>query len=499
MKYLTLTNENITSMKKDKFNLIAAPTGNGKTTAVIRDLGGHCEENNKTMLYLVPRKSLEEQLIFDYGSAEHITFKTYQYIGKKLKYNNFSEHYDYIIFDEAHTLITNSTYDFSCYKLVNYINSCTDSIILGMTATPKPLFYLAFTGLLKKEINPLDVETYNNSMLGKIYLVHNKEDFYKAQRKALENNSKVFNLTNDVFSFDEFRNAHKGYKCATILSKSNKYSLLCKGFENDTAYKEIIENKHMNVDALSTTTVLELGVSIRANSNFLVSFDGNFMPHTIEQLKSRIRANPDNNFKLDMLFQIKNNYSPYLKLSSLSDEINECYKMYQEYGCFEEILKHNPADKEEGLGEEYEKNKKNNYERFNPVAYSYLRYQIEFYENQYTFQYSQEIFYIDMLQKMYPSTEIVVLESADLYDLESLLEDFLGFDDEVMLYNSQIKDLKDELSALKLDKKNPNRKIGLKRLNDYLKDKSMPYIVETTRKTINGEKETVWIIKRTAE
>lgn len=503
MKYLTLTNENITSMKKDEFNLIEAPTGNGKTTAVICDLGGYCETNNKTMLYLVPRKSLEEKLLFEYGNIDTITFHTYQYVGKRLEHNNFDDVYNYIIFDEVHTLLTNSTYDFSCYKLVNYINNTSNdkTTFLGMTATADPVYCLQDNKQLKKEINKLNVKTYDNSTKGKIYLVHNKENLLKAQKKAIDDGYKVINFTNDTLSLNDFKDAYNGYKCASLLSKLNRNALLYKSFENDEAYNSIIENEQMNVDHLTTTTILELGVSIKQTSNFLISFEGNYMPHTIEQAKSRIRAS-NNNMKVDMLFQIKNKYSSYLKVDSLSKQVNEFGRMYNKYGCFEEILKNNPADKEVGLGEEYERNKKDNYERFNPVAYVYLRYQLEFYEKQYSFQYSQEIFYIEMLQKMYPDKEIVVLESWNLYDLESLLESYLEGAEEVTLLPSDIEILKVELIELHLDKSHPYRKVGKNKLNDYLAQNYMPYIIENGKPYPNPEtkkRESTWIIKRTAE
>lgn len=501
MKYLTLTNENIISMKKDEFNLIEAPTGNGKTTAVIRDLGGYCEEHTKTMLYLVPRTTLKEQLEYKYGAAKHITFKTYQNIGTKIKNNNFTEHYDYIILDEAHMLLTASYYDFSCYKLVNYINAATESIIVGLTATPDPLHYLIKKGLLNKKINPLDVETYDNShYLNKIYLVRNKANFVKVQKKALESHYKLFNLTYNIFSHEKFKKLFSGYKCATFLAKGNKFSFYFQKEKDDEVLKSIIEHEHMPVDAISTTSVLELGVSIQADSDFLVSFKDSFMPHVIEQFKSRIRFKDDKH-KLDMLFQIKNKRSAFEKYKSLHEKIEESSDMYKEYKTFEEILKHNPSDKEEGLGIEYELNKEDNYERFNHVANAYLEYELEYYLDFYSFDSAEE-FYYHTLSKMYPNTKIEVIESADLYDLESLLESYLEGAEEVTLLPADIEILKVELIELHLDKSHPYRKVGKKRLNDYLVENYMPYTVENGKPYINPEtkkRESTWIIKRTAE
>lgn len=59
---------------------------------------------------------------------------------------------------------------------------------------------------------------------------------------------------------------------------------------------------------------------------------------------------------------------------------------------------------------------------------------------------------------------------------------------------AEIKALKHELIPLKLDKRQPNRNVGLSRINTALY--GLAYTIETTRKTRKGIKETYWIIKK---
>ena len=464
MEYLTLTNENITSMKKDEFNLITAPTGNGKTTAIIRDLGAFCAANNKTILYLVPRKSLEEKLNYKYHYIKDklIKFRTYQWLGEYLNHT-FTEHYDFVIFDECHTLLTSACFDFNCYKLMNYMNKTTNITFVGLTATPDPLEFMLKWGYMKKKINPIDVETYDNSTKGEIYLVRNKEDLLKVHKKALDDGYKVINFKNDVYTMNEFKEEeYEDYKCASIISKSNELALQYKSFENDAAYNSIIENEVMTVDHLTTTTVLELGVSIKQTHNFLISFEGNYMPYTIEQAKSRIRAT-DENLNVDMVFLIKTKYSPKLKCDDISVNMNKQLKD-------------------------------------NDLAYLSLAYQFNFYNNQFYFDSTQAVFYELMLSRMYPNKEIIVLESWNLYDVQSVIEEeyLLGMDS-VDLLPDEIEKFKEQLKALKLDKKNPNRKVGKKRLNDYLLENNIPYVITNGKPYIDPvtkKRESTWIIMR---
>lgn len=478
MAFINLTN-NIKQFKEDKFNLITAPTGNGKTTAIVRDLGIYCKQHNKSILYLVPRASLKEQLEYDYHDIDEklIKFRTFQWLGTYMNHG-FYEHYDYIVIDEAHSLLTNATYDFSCYKIINYINRTKNTTFIALSATPAPIIYMLENNSLQKPLNEeLNAQTYDNSTVGDIYLVRNQEDLFKMHEKDLKKGYKVLNFTNDTDNLDAFKRAYKGWECACILSKWNdkarKYS---QGY-NKAAYLGIIEQRKIICDHVTTTTVFEVGVSIEQESNFLVSFEGNYMPYTIEQCKSRIRK--VGNIKVDMVFQIKNKKSSYQKITDCNEKLEEFEKMYKQYGTFENILLN---DKENTAPED-------SYERFNHVARLCHMYNLEFFSKQY-YSESQEQFYVDMLQEMYPNKRITMLESKDLFDLPALLETYMQEGIGIIAVD-EIPAFREQLKGLKLDKKNPNRAIGLSNLKKHLLESNLPY--EVTADYKGGKK---WILKR---
>lgn len=460
MKYLQITAANIQQMKQDEFNLIVADTGSGKTTAIVRDLVAYCEANKKKILYLVPLKSLEEKLLHEYDNTDTINFHTYQWLGTYFDYN-YAEKYDYIVFDECHTLLTNANFDANCYKLMKYINNKKDVTFVGLTATPQPLYFMRERGYLHKEINKIDVESCNHATNGKIYLVHNKEDLFKVHEKALNEGYKVISFTNDTATMNDFSHDHTDFSCACITSKDNENAKMYNTPENKYTRKMLVQNETMTVDHLTTTTALELGISIKQDTNFLISFESNYMPHTIEQAKSRVRAT-DENLKVDMVFQIKTKYSPIKKIEKIQREMNE----------------HNDIDDE----------------KHNSLAFQALIYQHEFYENQLTSDFSQEILYIAMLEKMYPDKEIIVLESWDLFDVSELIEEYM-YQDVAEITPDELPIFREQLKEMKLDKKNPNRAVGLSRFKKYLQENELPY--EVASKT--SRKGTKWIITRKYE
>lgn len=81
-----------------------------------------------------------------------------------------------------------------------------------------------------------------------------------------------------------------------------------------------------------TTTAMEVGVNIKAQENYLVSFNSLPMPSTIVQFASRIRVARKDPFYVDLIFYLKR---PSKKIINFMKEslrkINRFYKFYEYY------------------------------------------------------------------------------------------------------------------------------------------------------------------------
>ncbi|WP_102691150.1 hypothetical protein [Rummeliibacillus pycnus] len=82
------------------------------------------------------------------------------------------------------------------------------------------------------------------------------------------------------------------------------------------------------------------------------------------------------------------------------------------------------------------------------------------------------------------------------FNIESYLEDYLNGSNEVYLLKKEKEQIKNDLKDLKLDKRQPNRKVGLDKIKDIIKDNNLPFEINNGRATIDGKQQSVWILKR---
>lgn len=128
---------------------IETPTGSGKTTFILEKLLKYVEFEGKKMLYLVNRKILREQLEdriktdlrYDIESINNIlTIKTYQELENECRVNldKIKEkqcEYKYIISDECHYFLCDSTFNTNTQISYDYIMKKSASIQIFMSAT----------------------------------------------------------------------------------------------------------------------------------------------------------------------------------------------------------------------------------------------------------------------------------------------------------------------------------------------------------------------------
>lgn len=138
---------------------ITAPTGSGKTYFVINVLLKYAVASNKRILYVVNRKVLKEQIEeeikkvhleirkqFEVGVniKNFITVKTYQNLEERFCFHkngrdeiiNEMNHYDYIIYDEAHYFYSDSnfnTYTEVSFDLLRYLFDWKIQIFISAT------------------------------------------------------------------------------------------------------------------------------------------------------------------------------------------------------------------------------------------------------------------------------------------------------------------------------------------------------------------------------
>lgn len=314
----------ILNAAKDKTNInIKAPTGSGKTTAIMEYAFDHPEINilftepyraqieqlEKTydrpgVLFLYEGKSFTEE---EYDNA-HLIISTYDSIFKIPPAKEFK----YIVIDEAHNIRLQKDFRYHALnKLQEYVADHSINIIY-LTATPECLFYSedSYNVEILCDINIKPKATYHVANKNEDILVQNIIDTHTKNKIDV-----VFinNITKMYILQDELE-AHKLHT-AIVFSKQNK-----------PAPEELIELDSVindsrftgQYDVILTTIVLCDGVNINNDNIGNVHIYSNLSVIQVIQAYSRFRRGLDN------LYIYKSN--PLQNISRLSFNYDVLYK-----------------------------------------------------------------------------------------------------------------------------------------------------------------------------
>lgn len=181
----------------NKVVFIQTPTGSGKSYFVYKDLLAYAVEHGERILYLVNRKILKEQLQKEaaialndikikrnrYDTNSYIVMETYQYLEKNMEDKGqewgmcYLAQFNYIIMDEAHYFLQDSTYNTSNYWSFYAIRGSYRAVRIFMSATIDEVktFY---ANTYKEYIEMCNWE-YNDAMKPIEYQLHLNYDYIK--------------------------------------------------------------------------------------------------------------------------------------------------------------------------------------------------------------------------------------------------------------------------------------------------------------------------------
>ncbi len=140
-----VTNKDIAQwLPRDRI-LFSSQTGTGKSQWVKDNLKDYAIKTNKKILLLSNRTILKKQNINELGyDNKNIELKNYQSIESSIIYGNnlklLFQNYYYIVFDECHYLLNDSSFNRNTDLLLNKLNyPDSDKIFIFMTATPEAI------------------------------------------------------------------------------------------------------------------------------------------------------------------------------------------------------------------------------------------------------------------------------------------------------------------------------------------------------------------------
>lgn len=475
---------------------IFSECGSGKTSLILDSYLPFAAQEGLTVLYLYNRKSLGNQLKNKYEHKyKNLKFMSYQELNKLIRNETINAYipieYDVLILDESHYFVMDASFSFETMYSWNYINEC-DSLKIFLTATPEPL--KAIQKLMNRPLKTIREVDITNNNIDTILLTTDDDVIKNQEKQFIKNGFKVVEWGNDVIKVKKSQIVFKelGYKSVSIVSEYHKQAGI-----TDKDIKQQLEHEYrnhegkllpnMNFDFLSCTKAIDNGISMYSNKNTLSVYccgDIDFI--TLEQSRSRCREL--NGSKITILIKIPTRKHVFAKINYFEDELSwlkDHKKWYKKHG----------------------KNKQPSYVYFevnenddSKLCINHMKLaNIEFFLNEYKYIYQNfdSIIsgYIDVLREKYPNKEIQVLNRSHANNIDEVLEQYINNNDSVRLTEDEMKDLRLQLKAFKLDKKNPNRIPSLKTIRDEV-NKSEYYTISTKRVTENGKKVTRWCIER---
>lgn len=255
--------KDIATFTPDKPVTVLAQTGRGKSYWIKNDLYRYAKENRRKILYLVHRLILRDQFseeIKRNDKEDIIDMRTYQSLSNNLGELDLSR-YDYIIADEFHSLLTDSTFNFKTDIVLKNILAQTSSVKIFMSATG---------GKMKKYLKEKGFETHDYSLpfdykyIKDIEFYHRDSALKEKCREFIRTEKKAIFFIKSLEKarglYDKFKD-YSGFVCSTsalqYLYGSDEFKA-----QIDSTRQYIEQNERFEQQFLFATAVMDAGVNI---------------------------------------------------------------------------------------------------------------------------------------------------------------------------------------------------------------------------------------------
>lgn len=485
--------KNFESWNNDKHILIVANAGDGKTTLMLDKFTSWAEQQEpmRSVLYLHNRNIMKDQFADRYAEEhKNLEICSYQGIEKKAKDINtdvqsFINSFDYILCDECHYFVSDAAFNETTFLSYEAVDRCKGTAIY-FTATPK--YFLKMKNKLTKSLNIIYKNGLNPKNIKEIFLAKNLNIFDKFEKKSLEEQKVIIHFENDSdnLKYKAECYSNKGYKAEMLVAEKNKNE----GYMD----KEVVEQIKHSTDEkgndianvftewLGCTSAYENGVNFNIEGSVLVSFTKYINWTSLEQSRSRVRNFNNNNVNMLICIPHKgflNNIA--LKKKQLIDYL----KVGQE-----------KSDRNAVFGG-------NAYNRFNDFRITF--HEIELEEIEAILNSEDKIeYYRQKSHELYPNAKIRVIDNNDLIDIDSVIKEFIGDNEEMELIDAEEKKrFINVINEVLKDKEHIGRKLKLNKISKKLIDLNSNYrLIKYSKhvkiKNVEGKVTTAtkWILKK---
>ena len=486
--------------------LLSAPMGSGKSYFVYNYL---IKENpTKRVLILSNRSKLKEQYetyIADSNNT-NVELYTYQKLENILRHNGTIEYFDYIICDESHYFITdswNSTTDLS----FKYVNACSDSIVLFMSATGSEVFDLfkladieTTNYFIQADYSRFEMHYYNSNLDGSDMVQH------LIANEIVDENNKILYFSSNKEVALELYELHKYMSSITVSATDKKI---------ESTEDAFVDNK-CNYTLTIATSCIDNGIDIFDDTLKYIVCDLFDLTQVIQCLGRKRLTQNEVDSKAKVKVYVRNWYGREVqcklndfnnKLKRIDDALNEIVE--------KNIIRGNSLPI--GLYYDYTDNNK---VKKNALYYNYLIYKRNDSERflEYTrilkdYHSTWKTEYIDGEEMTYEDYDYMEHDycTTYIYELQSLLgiEEYrlldvkaMSLEDSIRLALSNMvgkeyvgKTGKIEIAnAVGLKNKNSRLITSIQSINGYLEENDILFMITERIRRINGKRTTCYTV-----
>lgn len=352
-KYIGEYQTNINSFLNNNSNqqLIIAPTGTGKTTAIIRYANDY---PRKKIVLLCPFRALVDNINKDnptvncgYGADFLNENKNSSFIVTTYDSIEKLENVDLYAVDEAHLLASHSS-----FRDIIPLIFQTQTKVVFITATPEIIEDL-FTTYNRKDY-VLEFKIHRPLEEVRIYprKYNVKQTILDIISNKKHNKKTVLIRINSKKVIDDIIQTFKPIlKDRIACIYSDEDNVLYEG-QNKEKINELKKGKISNLDFILCTSVYDVGISFEVDRDiecYAISQDKRCMPNAIDmvQLLARVRENSSYKMKLTIIgnyqdFELRDTPLPSFKSKvQLCNEMAHRYEQYTklDFECYEYVLR----------------------------------------------------------------------------------------------------------------------------------------------------------------
>lgn len=462
-----VTVQEINQWKDGDIITIKAGCGAGKSYFIKNILYAIAKRDNKKILMLIHRSNCVNQFLTeieldDLNKLEYIDIKTYQDLEAKDRYKkpiNLDE-YGYIISDEFHYFMSDASFNKFTDISLNLILAASNQIRIFMSATGD--YMTSYISNVKKQSTINYELPINYKFIKHLEFFHQEGTIHKYIKLAIENNVKGIFFIESAKKAYELHKQYPEHSLFNCSKSNNEYYQYVDKDKIDT----MLKNEKFDELFLFTTTCMDAGVNIVDDDLHDIVVDVGLDIGQIIQSIGRKRLKNSNDYVNVHIKSISNKQlggketqlkkrvemADYFRMYGANSYVDKFYREVDRY--------HIVYDHPTSFG--YEK-RLNNLMYFN-VKTTLAEVDKMKYFGEWGFcKYVAD--YFDIKSYYIAEDEVKTL------DLENYLESVVG----KILYSAEQDELKEKFKTNGLKA----RTMGINTLNGNLKDRKLPYIINS--------------------